>query len=250
MITVDPGPTGAGGRNAVDHIQAGVVLAAVALHLRSHLTFFEDALAGDLAAVLLGGQVVLVAAGTHRIVAEHARRKGGELEDVAVERRHVLDLVAGDGAADVRGGGVQRWHRTAVDRHSLSRVAYIQLHVDRIRLLRNDRHIVQRLAGKVLGGDREAEGVGGQGLKLVKALAVALRRPLEVRAQIGERKRGAGDDCPLRIGHGALDGCPILCLRQRREQQQDRDGTQFRQRKAVDGRREPAVCDVRHFPTP
>ena len=33
-----------------------------------------------------------------RIVAEHAGRKAGEPEEVTVKRRHMLNLVAGDGA--------------------------------------------------------------------------------------------------------------------------------------------------------
>src|SRR5208337_2432556 len=64
-----PGPTRAGSGNTVDHIFACVVLSAVALYLWRELAFCENALAGLDAAVLLGGQVVLVAVGGLRIVA-------------------------------------------------------------------------------------------------------------------------------------------------------------------------------------
>ncbi len=61
------------------------------------------------AGTLVSGERVDAAAGRLGAIADGAGRELGEGEDVTVEGGEVLDVVGGDGAADVRGGGIERW---------------------------------------------------------------------------------------------------------------------------------------------
>jgi hypothetical protein len=173
------------------------------------------------------------------------------VKDVAVERGHVLNLVAGDRATDVGRGRIERGNIARVNRDRFACIAEDQLYVECVGLLRDDCDVAQGLAGESLGRDNQAKGVCGKSIEEVNARAVA-RAGLGVAVyHVSKRQRSPRNGRAARVGYCALDGGPELRVRQYPIEHHRREWTDCRPRKAAD----PcaylkSLSDMRHASPP
>src|SRR5580693_10284833 len=118
----------------------------------------------------------------------------------------MLDLVAVDYAAGGGGFSLERGDLIAGHGDGCGGVTNFHLHVNPVRLLRDDVKVLNGLGLEAFGICGQGVVIGREGVEVVDAAAVRGCGDGVVGVGVGQGKCGAGDDCSRGIGDCALDG--------------------------------------------
>ncbi len=138
-------PRDARNRHTVQRDAICVVTASIARNLRAVLRIVRTRARSHASGTLVARHRIRASTAALRAIAKHARRQTSQLHRIAPEVRHLRQIILRDRAADAARPGVHHRQLGGIHRHGLCRSTNLQHHVECVRLLGDEFHVVQNL---------------------------------------------------------------------------------------------------------